>query len=67
MRERATPDNQSIKVRLGNFGDHKSFGSGVQELRINYSPGYRIYYGIHEDEVILLLIGGLKNSLQGFR
>ncbi len=47
---------------LGNFGDHKSVGDGVQELRINYGPGFRIYYGIHEDEVILLLIGGSKKT-----
>lgn len=46
----------------GNFGDHKSVGSGVYELRVNYGPGYRIYYGIHEDEVILLLIGGSKRT-----
>lgn len=50
------------QAALGNFGDHKSVGAGVLELRINYGPGYRIYYGIFDDEVILLLIGGSKRT-----
>ena len=50
------------QAALGNFGDHKSVGSGVFEMRIDYGPGYRIYYGVHKDEVILLLIGGSKRT-----
>jgi putative addiction module killer protein len=47
---------------MGNFGDHKSVGSGVFELRIDYGPGFRIYFGIHNDEIILLLMGGSKRT-----
>ncbi len=50
------------QASLGNFGDSKSVGQGVCEMRINLGPGYRIYYGIHKDEVILLLIGGSKRT-----
>ena len=50
------------QASLGNFGDHKSAGAGIFELRIDYGPGFRIYYGIHNDEVILLLMGGSKRT-----
>lgn len=50
------------QASLGNFGDFKSVGSGVFEMRINYGPGLRIYYGVYNDEIILLLMGGSKRT-----
>ncbi|RKU17208.1 addiction module killer protein [Candidatus Poribacteria bacterium] len=49
-------------VKLGNLGDHKSVGDGVWELRLNFGPGYRIYYGEVDDTIVLLLCGGDKSS-----
>lgn len=50
------------RARLGNLGDNRSVGEGVHELRINYGPGYRVYYGLEDDRLILLLLGGDKSS-----
>ena len=50
-------------VRAGNLGDHRSVGGGVWELRLDFGPGYRIYYGEVDNTVVLLLCGGDK-SLQ---
>ena len=52
------------RVRLGNFGDSRSLGEGVHELRVDYGPGYRIYFGKEGDRLILLLLGGEKSSQQ---
>lgn len=46
------------------FGDCKPVGDGVNELRINYAKGYRIYYKELNGKIILLLIGGNKSSQQ---
>jgi putative addiction module killer protein len=48
------------RVSLGNFGDHRSVGDGVYELRFFFGPGYRIYYGIAGNQIVLLLTGGSK-------
>jgi putative addiction module killer protein len=53
------------QASLGNFGNYRSLGTGVFEMKIDYGPGFRIYYGIHNDEVILLLMGGTKRTQPG--
>lgn len=50
------------RVAEGNFGDSKSVGEGVNELRIDYGPGYRVYYSKRGTTLVFLLCGGDKNS-----
>jgi putative addiction module killer protein len=50
------------RIRLGNFGDCKAVGGGVEELRIDFGPGYRVYYGREGSLVVVLLCGGSKKS-----
>lgn len=50
------------RLAAGNPGDVKPVGSGVSELRIDYGPGYRVYYLQEGDKLILLLGGGDKSS-----
>ncbi len=50
------------RLKLGNFGDCKSIGDGLAELRIHYGPGIRLYYSKIGNKVILLLCGGDKDS-----
>ncbi len=48
----------------GNFGDAKSVGNGVSELRFAFGPGYRVYYTLRDRVVVILLCGGDKQSQQ---
>src|SRR4051812_23201792 len=50
------------RLAFGNPGDVKPVGGGVSEMRIDYAPGYRVYYGKRGNDVILLLCGGTKNG-----
>lgn len=50
------------RMKLGNFGDHKSVVNNISELRITTSTAYRVYYTQKEDEIIVLLVGGDKSS-----
>jgi len=50
------------RVMAGNMGDYRSVGSGVFEFRIDYGPGYRIYFGRLGSTIVLLLCGGDKDS-----
>lgn len=51
-----------IRLNNGNFGDCKPVGDGVWELRIDWGPGYRVYYAIEGERVVLLCEGGDKRT-----
>ena len=47
---------------MGNLGDVRPVGEGVSELRIDYGPGYRIYFRLVNQDLALLLLGGNKST-----
>ena len=58
-----------IQVRVdrlvhGNPGDHRNLPGGISELKIDFGPGYRVYYSKRGERVLLLLIGGDKSTQQ---
>jgi putative addiction module killer protein len=55
-------DRRVNRMELGNFGDHNFCREGVWELRVDVGVGYRVYYAIAGNEVILLLCGGDKRT-----
>lgn len=50
------------RLALGNPGDVKPVGEGVSELRVDYGPGYRVYFVLRDRKVIILLAGGHKKT-----
>ena len=59
---RVRVDNRIRRLSLGNPGDVRPIGEGVSEIRIDYGPGYRVYFVRRGEELIVLLAGGDKDS-----
>ncbi len=55
-------DSRLTRVRMGNLGKSKSVGQGVKELKIDFGPGYRVYFGEDSGRLVVLLIGGDKKT-----
>lgn len=65
LRDRLTVariEKRLIRLRTGNPGDFKAVGQGVYELRLDFGPGYRIYFAFSGQQVVLLLCGGDKST-----
>jgi putative addiction module killer protein len=52
------------RMEMGNPGDSRSVGQGVLEMRIDYGPGYRVYYAHRGAQIVILLCGGDKRTQQ---
>jgi putative addiction module killer protein len=59
---RARISKRLVRAAEGQFGDCKSVGDGVFEMRMFFGPGYRVYYMLKGDVVVVLLAGGNKDS-----
>ena len=65
LRDRQARARINARIRrlsLGNTGDVRPVGEGVSELRIDYGPGYRVYFVQQDQSLALLLIGGDKST-----
>lgn len=65
LRDRAARARITVRIRrlsLGNPGDVKPVGSGVSEMRIDYGPGYRVYFVARGSVLVILLCGGDKRT-----
>ena len=61
---RAKVTRAIARLEQGNISNVKSVGEGVLELRIDFGPGYRVYFGRDGDEWVILLTGGTKKRQQ---
>lgn len=63
-RAKARIDKRIDRAKFGNFGDWKTEAGEVRAMRIDYGPGYRLYYVIRDNTIIVLLCGGDKRNQQ---
>lgn len=62
VRAKAVITDRIARVRAGSIGDTNDVGGSVFELRVNFGPGYRIYFGNDGKTVVILLCGGDKST-----
>ena len=62
LKTRTQIQDRLDRIESGNLGDYRPVGSGVFELRFQFGPGYRIYFGQAGNTIVLLLCGGDKSS-----
>jgi putative addiction module killer protein len=61
-RARARIANRIRRMELGNPGDTRQLGGGLMEMKIDYGPGYRVYFAHLRDSIVILLCGGDKRT-----
>jgi putative addiction module killer protein len=61
-KERMAVDARVYRAASGNFGDHSPVGGGLFEMRIHLGPGFRVYYGLDGDTVVVITSGGEKGT-----
>lgn len=64
IKARAVIRTRIDRLERGLFGDCEPVGRGVSELKIDYGPGYRVYFGRHGKKLVILLCGGDKSTQQ---
>ena len=62
QRAKASIASRIERIEDGNFGDNRSVGGGISELPIDVGQGYRVYYTIRNNTLVILLCGGGKSS-----
>lgn len=62
LKDQARINNRIARIQSGNFGDTKSVGDGVFELRFFFGSGFRVYYAKRNDKIVIILSGGDKSS-----
>lgn len=50
------------RLERGNFGNCRSLGEGLHELKIDFGPGYRVYFGVMGQQIVVILCGGSKRT-----
>lgn len=64
IRSKARITSRVDRASLGHFGDTEPVGDGVFEMKLDFGPGYRVYYAIQGQKVLFLLGGGSKDKQQ---